>query len=123
MSITNDPRMSESLKRHISELSGKKQILNQLKKDIKNNPDERYLERKEVGKEVKELEALVCEEMDDGDEVQIGRRRFKKQRCENTRYTKDRIHEFFEAQSIDPEVYNQDNKEEQVALKAVGKTK
>ena len=121
MSYANDPHFSESMKRHVEELVAKKKELAEIKKDIKSNPDSRYAERKEIGKEVKELEGLLCEEMDDDDEILLGRRRFKKQRTETTKYTKDRVHDFCTTKSINPEVYDEDNKEETVGLKAVGK--
>jgi len=111
------------MKRHITELAAKKKELTSVKKDIKNNPDNRYVKRKELGKEVKELESLLCEEMSDGDEVLVGRRRYKKQRTETTKYTKDRVHEFCDANNIDTTVYDQEYKEEKVVLKAVGKNK
>jgi len=113
--------MSASMKRHIEELVTKKKVLIDLKKEIKSNPDNRYVKRKEIGGEVKELEALICDEMDDGDEVMIGRRRFKKQRTANAKYTKERIYEFCEGKSIDPATYDTDNAEEKVALKVIGK--
>jgi len=122
MSTENDP-VSETLKRHISELWSKKKRLKVLKKDIQDNPDERYIDRKEVGKEVKELEALICEEMDDGDEVMIGKRLFKKQRTEVTRFSEDRVHEFCEHKNINPQTYDEENREEKICLKAVGKQK
>lgn len=122
MSFSDDP-LSDTMKRHLAELATKKKELNDVKKDIKNNPDNRYVKRKELGGEVKELEALICDEMEDGDEVIIGRRRFKKQRTSSTKYTKDRIYEFCEGQSIDPATYDSENIEEKVALKAVGKQK
>ena len=123
MSSTNDPVFSESMKRHVAELSAKKKELTDVKKDIKNNPDNRYLKRKELGKECKELEALICEEMDDNDEVLVGRRRFKKQRTETTKYTKDRVYDFCEQKAIDPDTYDEENKEEKISLKAIGKNK
>tara|TARA_B110001452_G_C14944087_1_gene330209 strand:+ start:116 stop:487 length:372 start_codon:yes stop_codon:yes gene_type:complete len=123
MSSSNDPNFTETMMRHVEELAGKKKELNSLKKDIKNNPDERYLKRKELGKECKELEALICEELDDDDEVLIGRRRFKKQRTEMPKFTKNRVIEFLEHSGTDPEAYIQENIEEKVVLKAIGKTK
>ena len=119
----DDPDFSDTVKRHITELAAKKKELSQIKKDIKNNPDTRYLKRKELGGEVKELEALICDEMDEGDEVVVGRRRFKKLRTESTKYTKDRVHDFCQSKSIDPETYDEENKEEKIALKAIGKQK
>jgi len=120
MSHENDP-MTATMKRHLDELSAKKKTLSELKKDIKNKPDERYVARKETGKEVKELEALICDEMEDGDEVMVGRRLFKKQRLDKTKYSKERIYDFCESRSIEPEVYDTENKEEKVSLTAVGK--
>ena len=123
MSSPNDPVFSDSMKRHVSELCAKKDELNDVKKSIKATPDDRYLKRTLLGKECKELSALICEEMDDGDEVLVGRRRFKKQRTETAKFTKDRVHDFCEQKSINPDTYDEENKEEKISLKAVGKTK
>jgi len=121
MSTTNDPVFTDSLKRHVEELAMKKTEFTTLKKDIKENPDNRYLNRKELGQEVKELEALICEELDDGDEIIVGRRRFKKARTEMPKFTKDRVLDFFESCGTDPETYMKENSEEKVVLKACKK--
>ena len=120
MSSTNDPK-SDSLIRNVAELSAKRKNLTDIKKSIKDNPDHRYVNRKEIGKECKELAALICDELDDGGEVVVGTRRFKKQRTEQTKYSKDRVREFFEQRTIDPNIYDLANTEDKVALKAVGK--
>ena len=120
MSSSND-QISESLKKNIAELVLKKQNLTDIKKDIKINPDNRYTQRKELGKETKELESLICEEMNDGDEVLVGRRRFKKQRIDNPKYNKDAVIAFLDSNEISVETYERESKVEKVSLKAISK--
>ena len=117
----NDTKMSETMLKNILELSTKKDAFAAVKKDIKENPDERYLKRKELSGEIKEIEALICEELDDDEQVIVGKRRFKKARTENVKFSKDRVIEFLENKEIELEIYAQENSEEVVALKAVKK--
>jgi len=120
MAASND-QISESLKRNIAELVLKKQHLADIKKNIKNNPDNRYAQRKQLGKETKELESLICEEMNDGDEVLVGRRRFKKQRFDNPKYNKDAVNAFLDNNEISQDKYEEETKIEKVCLKSVSK--
>ena len=121
MSSTNDPIFSDSMKRNVAELHSKKTELAAVKKAIKDDPDNRYTQRKQLGIECKELAALICEELDDDDEILVGRRRFKKQRTAPTKYTKDRVYDFCSQKSIDPNAYDAENSEDKVGLKAVSK--
>lgn len=95
-----------------------KNKLDTLKKAIKQNPDQRYVQRKELGAELKGLNEAICEQLEEGEEVTVGTRRFKKQRIEKVRYTKDGIHTFCSRHEMDPSTYDKESKEEVYVLKA-----
>ena len=113
--------MSETMQRNIRELEAKKKEHIEIKKSIKDEPDERYLKRKTIGQEVKELESLICDELDDEQEIQIGRRKFKKSRIDKISYNKDSVQDFLMTQNISHDSYEENNKEEKVGLKAIKK--
>jgi hypothetical protein len=95
-----------------------KSKLDALKKAIKQNPDQRYVQRKELGAELKGLKEAICERLDDDEEIMVGTRRFKKQRIEKVRYNKDGIHTFCSRHEMDPATYDSESKEEVYVLKA-----
>ena len=95
-----------------------KNKLDILKKAIKQNPDKRYVQRKELGAELKGLKEAICERLEEGEEVTVGTRRFKKQRVEKVRYNKDGIHTFCSRHEMDPATYDEESKQEVYVLKA-----
>lgn len=119
MSIINDPVLSEGMIQYLNDFEIKKKNLEDVKADIKENPDIRYLNRKTLAREVKELEVVICEVLNDGDEVTVGHRLFKKQRVERTKYTKERVHAFCEYKGINVSLYADENMEEHIGLKVV----
>jgi len=123
MSSVNDPKieMSENMAKNISELVAKKKELADIKKDIKDNPDNRYGKRKDIGLEVKELTEMICDELEDDQEIMVGKRKFKKQRLNVPKYTKVLVQDFFVQKSINPETYEEENTEEKISLAAVNK--
>ena len=123
MALTNDPKieMSENMMKNISELVEKKKSLAEIKKDLKENPDVRYGKRKDLGLEVKELTEMICDELEDDQEIMVGKRKFKKQRKNVPKYTKVLVQDFFVQKSINPETYEEENTEEKISLAAVNK--
>ena len=107
--------------KNISELVAKKKELADIKKDIKDNPDNRYGKRKDIGLEVKELTEMICDELEDDQEIMVGKRKFKKQRLNVPKYTKVLVQDFFVTKSINPETYEEENTEEKISLAAVNK--
>lgn len=101
-----------------AEYERKKRRLTTLKKEIKQNPDQRYIERKELGADIKGLHDAILERMEEGEEVTVGTRRFKKQRIERVKYTKDGIRAYCTRHEMDPVSYDEENVEEAFVLKA-----
>ena len=101
-----------------AEYAEKKVALDAVKKDIKENPDERYLKRKELGAELKGLRDAICEHLNDGDEVVLHpKKRFKKATVSKVKYTKNEVHSFCSRHNLQPEVYDEENTEEDTTLK------
>jgi len=113
----NDP--TSEISELKNEYAEKKVALDAVKKDIKNNPDERYLKRKELGAEIKGLRDAICEHLSDGDEVVLHKKRFKKQKVSKVKYTKNEVHSFCSRHNLQPEVYDEENTEEDITLKPI----
>jgi hypothetical protein len=102
-----------------AEYGRKKHKLDTLKKDIKQNPDQRYINRKEFGAELNGLKDAICERLNEGDEVTVGTRRFKKQRVEKVHYNKESITAYCSRRGDSLDSYNKESKEEQIVLKPI----
>jgi len=103
-----------------SEYAEKKIALDAVKKDIKENPDERYLNRKELGAELKGLRDAICEHLNDGDEVVLHpKKRFKKSKISKVKYSKNDVYSFCSKHNLAPEAYDKEHAEEDITLKPI----
>jgi hypothetical protein len=117
-----DSQMTSEMRDNISSFEQKYGRLKELKKGIKDAPDDRAVEARELQKECKEIKQMIADELLDEQIVLINRRKFKKRRLVKVRYSKENVHTYISGKTdCSPDDYDRENAEETVILGAVKK--
>lgn len=114
--------ISDELRATITALEEKTLRLKDVTKDIKENPDERVTEVKQLKLECRELKQMIVEQLEDEQVVLINRRKFKRRKVEKVKYSKENVHGFItDNTDSTPEQYDKEYSEETIVLGAVKK--